>query len=369
MKSVFLRRAVAVLATAYMVQSFAAALEIGDSAPDFLLPGTDGKTYALKDFAKAKILIVAFTCNHCPTSQAYEDRLIAIAREYAPGNLALVAISPNDPLAFRKDELGYSAVDDTLEGMKIRSTRKGFPFPYLYDGADQNCSRSYQPLVTPHVFLFDQNRRLRYTGRIDNAVDLRKVHLHDLRSAIDHVLGGKTIRTPTTKVFGSPVKWSDRRKLVARELVRLNRETVSLKRLDDDTLAFLLANKSKLLKLFFVWSPDQANAGETLSQLIEIHRRYRKRGLDIITIAAQPRINEENTLALLRLRHASCRNYFNASEPSALLRKMIGESSGKQPFVILVEPGGGLRYQRGGPVDALSLKRAILEVLGRNYSR
>ena len=368
MKGIFRRQNIAVLVTACMVHPLAAAMEIGDPAPDFLLPGTDGKNYALKDFGGAKILVVAFTCNHCPTSQAYEDRLISIARDYAPGNVALVAISPNDPLAFRKDELGYSAVDDSLDGMKVRSHRKGFPFPYLYDGVDQNCSRAYLPRVTPHVFLFDQNRRLRYSGRIDNAVDPRKAHLHDLRSAIDHVLAGKPIRVPITKVFGCPVKWSDRRKLVARDLARLDRETVSLKRLDDDTLAFLLANKSKLLKLFFIWSPGQPNAEEAFPQLVEIHRRYRKRGLDIITIAAQESISEENTLDFLRLQHASCRNYLEDGDPNILLRKLGGKSSGILPLAMLVAPGGDVRFRHEGTLDMLSLKRAILKVLGRNYS-
>ena len=108
----------------FLLCPYSYALEIGYPAPDFLLPATDGKTYSLKDFAHAKVICVIFTCNHCPTSQAYEDRLIAISHDYAPRDLAAIAISPNDPLAFRMDELGYSAVEDTLDGMRLRASRK-----------------------------------------------------------------------------------------------------------------------------------------------------------------------------------------------------------------------------------------------------
>lgn len=362
------RLAKAMFVMSCMAHPLAAALEIGDLAPDFLLPGTDGKTYALNNFAEAKILVVVFTCNHCPTSQAYEDRLIAIARDYMSRNVAVVAISPNDPLAFRKDELGYSAVDDTFEGMKIRAARKGFPFPYLYDGVDQNCSRAYGPRVTPQAFLFGEDRRLHYFGRIDNGVEPRKIYLSDLRSAIDHVLAGTTIRTPKTKVFGCPVKWFDRRELAAKNLALLDRETVTLKQLDEDTLAFFLANKSKLLKLFFVWSPDQPKVEDAFARLVEVHRRYRKRGLDVITIATKKVSDEENLLAFLRRQHASCRNYFMVSSPETLLRKLDARVGGALPFVMLVDPDGGVSFQRAGPLDALGLKRAILEVLGRNYN-
>lgn len=351
-----------------MWPTFASGLEIGALAPSFLLPATDGKSYSIENFAEAKVFVVVFTCNHCPTSQAYEDRLISISRDYAGRGVALVAISPNDPLAFRKDELGYSAVDDTLAGMKVRAARKGFPFPYLYDGAEQNASRAYGPRVTPHAFLFDQDRRLRYSGRIDNAVDQRKVHLQDLRSAIEHVLAGKKIRMPETKVLGCSIKWSRQRALAAKDLARLNRESASLKGLDDDTLTFLLANKSKLLKLFFIWSPKHVDQDKGFARLVEIHRRFRKRGLDVITITAQSSVDEESVLAFLRRENASFRNYFREGSPDSLFQKLDVRIDGSLPFVMLVEPNGRVTYRRAGSLDPLELKRAILQVLGRSFS-
>jgi hypothetical protein len=350
--------------------SLFADLNIGDSAPDFFLPGVDGKNYSLKDFEAARVLVVVFTCNHCPTAQAYEDRLIAITREYKSSKVALVAISPNDPLAFRKDELGYSAVEDTFEGMRIRASQKGFPFPYLYDGKDQNCSRSYGPRVTPQVFVFGQERLLRYAGRIDNGANAEKVYRHDLRMAIDHLLEGTAIRSNKTKVLGCSIKWSEGRKLAAKNLALLDRETVSLKQLDRETLDFHLANKSQLLKLFFIWSPAQPGIRESFTQLVEVHRRFRKRGVEIITIASQKHLVEEKLmLDFLQRQHASCRNYLHSGSSDDLLRKLNVPAETKLPFVMLVKPGGGVPlYQRGSPLDTLGLKRSILNVIGRKYS-
>jgi len=356
------------LGTSVLWTTLASGLEIGAPAPPFLLPATDGKSYSLENFSEAKVFVVVFTCNHCPTSQAYEDRLISISRDFTARGVAFVAISPNDPLAFRRDELGYSAVDDTFGGMKIRAARKGFPFPYLYDGDEQTVSRAYAPRVTPHVFLFDQDRRLRYSGRIDNAVDKRKVHLQDLRSAIEHVLDGKKIRIPETKVLGCPVKWSEQRKLAAKDLARLNRESASLKGLDDDTFSFLLANKSKLLKLFFVWSPRHIDKDKEFARLVEIHRRYRKRGLDIITITAQNSVDEESVLMFLQRENASFRNYFREGSPDTLFQKLDARVDGSLPFVMLVEPNGRVTYRHAGSLDSLELKRSILQVLGRRFS-
>ena len=359
----------ALFVVAHLAKTSVLALETGGAAPDFFLPGVDGKNYSLASFEKSKLLAVVFTCNHCPTSQAYEDRLIKLSRDYTKDTLAVVAISPNDPLALRKDELGYSEVSDTLGGMRIRAKRKGFPFPYLYDGADQNCSRLYGPRVTPQVFLFNQDRKLTYSGRIDNSVDSRKVYQHDLRSAIDSVLAGKSIKNSNTKVLGCPVKWASSRNLVARDNARLDRETVSLKSLNEEGFTFLVANKSKLLKLFVVWSPDLESTDESFTQLVEIHRRYRKRGLEIITLTPKEPLGEEKILAFLRGHHASFRNYFYEVDFDQFPLQVDLKSKATYPLTFLIESGGGVRYRQIGSLEPLPMKRAILDILGRNFSR
>src|SRR5947209_6348910 len=144
-------------------------LEIGAAAPDFSSPGVDGKEHSLKEFAAAKVLVVIFTCNHCPTAQAYEKRILALDADYKDKGVALVAIMPNDPLAVRLDELGYTDLSDSLAEMKIRARDKHFPFPYLYDGDTQATSRAYGVLATPHIYVFDAARKLRYVGRVDDS--------------------------------------------------------------------------------------------------------------------------------------------------------------------------------------------------------
>jgi len=136
-------------------------LALGSAAPDFTLPGVDGRDWSLKDFVGAKALAVVFTCTHCPTAQAYEERLKKIVDDYKARGVAVVAISPNDPKSVRLDELGYTDLGDSFEEMKTRAAEKHFNFPFLYDGENENVSRAYGPVVTPHAFVFDAQRRLR----------------------------------------------------------------------------------------------------------------------------------------------------------------------------------------------------------------
>src|SRR5438067_6612410 len=185
-------------------------LPIGSAAPDFSLPGVDGRTYSLKEFASARLLVVVFTCDHCPTAQAYDDRIIKLHADYKDKGVALVAISPNDPKAVRLDELGYTDLSDSFEEMKIRARQRNFQFPYLYDGETQSTAKAYGVVATPHVYIFDQQRKLRYVGRIDDS-DVKEVKSHDARNAIEALLAGKPAPVEETKVFGCSTEWADKR--------------------------------------------------------------------------------------------------------------------------------------------------------------
>src|SRR5277367_6143990 len=177
-------------------------LEIGASAPDFNLMGVDGKKYSLSSFANADVLVVVFTCNHCPTAQAYEDRIIKITSDYASRNVSVVAIMPNDPTCLRLDELDFSDLGDSFEDMKIRAKQKKFNFPYLYDGETEKVSRAYGPVATPHVFVFDKERKLRYEGRVDDTESAFKIPKNtDTRNAIEALLNHQDVPVKTTKVF------------------------------------------------------------------------------------------------------------------------------------------------------------------------
>ncbi len=208
-------------------------LPIGSAAPDFSLPGVDGKTYSLTSFAGSKVLVVVFTCNHCPTAQAYEDRLIQLTMDYKDKGVAVVAIMPNDPTSIRLDELGYTDMGDSFEEMKRRAAEKHFNFPYLYDGQTETAAKAYGPIATPHVFVFDQNRKLRYSGRVDDVEKPTKTpHVRDARNAIDAVLAGQPVPVQTTKVFGCSIKWQEKSDWIEKAKQEWAKEPVKL-----DTIA------------------------------------------------------------------------------------------------------------------------------------
>ncbi len=174
-------------------------LAIGSKAIDFSLPGVDGKTYTLKDFSSSPILLIVFTCNHCPTAQAYEERLKQLVVDYSGKGVAVVAINPNDPLSVRLDEMGYTDLGDSFEDMKIRAKDQEFNFPYLYDGETSELSKKYGPQTTPHVFIFDKERILRYTGRIDDVEKPGGAKVHDTRATLDAMIAGKPVPVEKTK--------------------------------------------------------------------------------------------------------------------------------------------------------------------------
>ncbi len=172
-------------------------LELGAPAPDFDLPGVDGKRHTLSSFAGKPVLVVIFSCNHCPYVKAYEDRMVSIQRDYANRGVQLVAINSNDDKAYP---------EDSFPEMVKRSKEKGFNFPYLRDEA-QKVVEAYGGVCTPHVFAFDGARRLRYRGRIDDSKEASKVSTHDLRNALDDLTAGREVRVPDTRPFGCSIKW------------------------------------------------------------------------------------------------------------------------------------------------------------------
>ena len=181
-----------------ITQSGPQTLPLGSSAPDFSLPGTDGKTYSLSSFKDAKLLVISFTCNHCPYAKGVEDRFIRIANDYHTKGVSFAAISANDAVNYP---------DDSFANMKIRATEKGFPFPYLYDES-QATAKAYGAVCTPHIFVFDAKRHLVYEGRIDdNWQNESAVKSHDLKDALDAALTGKRITTPQTNPMGCSIKW------------------------------------------------------------------------------------------------------------------------------------------------------------------
>jgi peroxiredoxin len=348
--------------------SRAETLQIGQAAPDFSLPGVDGKTYCLKDFDAAEILVVVFTCNHCPTAQAYEDRIKQLAADYKDRGVVLVAISPNDPAALRLDEMGYTDVGDSLDDMKVRAKDHEFNFPYLYDGDEQKVARAYGPVATPHVFIFDKGRKLRFVGRIDDSAKPENVKSHDTRNAIEALLAGRPVPVEKTKTFGCSIKWSDKRGSVKESLKRWDAEDATLEPIDKEGVKSLLANDSKKLRLVNVWATSCGPCLVEFPELVTMHRMYRRRDFELVTVSADEPDRKEQALSLLKKEHASCTNYLWApGDAYDLVETVDPKWEGPLPYTLLIAPGGKVLYRKQGEIDPLELRKAIVEHLGRVY--
>ncbi|MFZ5829909.1 MAG: redoxin domain-containing protein [Planctomycetota bacterium] len=344
-------------------------LAIGEKAPDFELPGVDGKSYRLGDFSDAKVLVLIFTCNHCPTAQMYEERMKQLVSDYKDKGVAVVAISSNDPLAVRLDELGFTELNDSFDEMKIRAEAQQFNFPYLYDGDKQEVARAYGPAATPHVFIFDQDRKLRFAGRIDDSPRPERVKVHDTRNAIDALLAGKSVPVEITKVFGCSIKWSDKRSTVTESLERWAGEEVGLAKIELEAVKDLVANPSDRLRVINVWSTTCVPCVKEFPELVSMHRMYRKRPFQMVTISADPVEKEAAVLKFLEKQQASTTNYLFAGEdPYALAEAIDPEWNGALPYTLVVAPGGKVLYRKAGEMDPMAVKQAIVGHLGRFHN-
>ena len=343
-------------------------LAIGDAAPDFKLPGVDGKDYTLQSFAGAKLLLVVFTCNHCPTAQAYEERIKQLQAEYKDKGVALVAISPNDPAAVRLDELGYTDLSDSFEEMKIRAKDHNFAFPYLYDGETQQTSLDYGVLATPQVYLFDQQRKLRYVGRIDDS-DVKAVTSHDARNAVEALLAGQPVPVEMTRTFGCSTKWADKRAEAKKSLEKWDQEAVELKSLDEVALERLRKNDTDKYLLVNVWATWCGPCVAEMPDFVTMHRMYRKRNFELITISMDEPDQKEAALKMLREQHDSSKNFIWAGSSRDKLADLLDkEWKGPLPFTLLVAPGGKIVYRKSGPIEPLEVRRAVIEQIGRTYA-
>ncbi len=345
-------------------------LKTGESAPDFSLPDINGTFYSLKDFNKAEVLVVVFTCNHCPTAQAYEDRLILFTEEYKDKGVSVVAIMPNSSFSLLPEECGYSDLDDTWESMGIRAKDKDFNFPYLYDGDNQAVSICYGPSATPHVFVFDSERKLGYTGRIDASEKPGTGNAEDLRNAVNAMLEGKEIENPVNKAFGCSVKWAWKTDWTEKVNTDWNNRLVMLLEVDRDFIKEVMANKSDKLRLVNVWATWCAPCVIEYPELINLNRMYHNRDFEFVSISADKPEKREDALRFLQSKNSAIKNYiFNNNDSYELIESIDPDWSGAIPYTLLIEPGGKIIYKHQGIVDILKLKKTIVEhpLLGRYY--
>jgi thiol-disulfide isomerase/thioredoxin len=358
-------------------------LKIGDAAPDFELIGVDEERHTLKEYAEADLLMIAFLSNHCPTSQAVEGRIKKLVKDYKSKGLQLVAINPNDPAALRADELGYSVYNDSFPEMKRHAKEQDFTFPYLYDGETQKTTLAYGGLATPHVLLFDKERKLRYQGRLDDSryADESTVTSNDARNAIDALLAGKPVPVEVTKPHGCSTKWIEKRAQVTADNEKWEESAVEVELIDGKGVAALRKNNTKKLRLFNVWATWCGPCVKEFPELVATSRKFGLREFEFISISLDDPKTMPDVKTFLEKYNAVVPDkikpslkaegrqgnayVFNESNTDGLIQALDPEWPGPIPHTLVVAPGGEIIYRHNGIVDGDELRAKILESMGR----
>ncbi len=360
-------------------------LKLGDAAPDFSLRGVDGKTQKLADFQKAPVLMVIFLSNHCPYSHAMEPRLLKLFADTKARGLDVVAINPNHPDAVRLDELGYSKYNDSYDEMKLYAKEQGFTFPYLYDGDTQATAKSYGCLATPHVFLFDRDRRLRYMGRFDDSrfPDPASVTSPDARNAVEALLAGRPVAVAETKPMGCSTKWLSKKEETKKVDEQWEKAPVSVELIDAAGIAALAQNKSDKLRLFNVWATWCGPCVKEFPGLVSLTRRLGNRDFELITISVDDPKEQDKARKFLEKNHAALPNrlkrsveaegrksnnyLFTGAKLDDLVSALDPDWPGPVPHTVLIAPGGKVLFRHTGELDADTLLATLHEHLGAYY--
>jgi peroxiredoxin len=343
-------------------------LPIGSMAPDFALTGTDGNIHRLSDYAASPILAVVFTCNHCPIAQMYEQRIEKLASDYKQRGVALVAIEPNDPNALRIDELDSSDTSDTLDEMKIRVAYKHLTYTYLYDGDTQQVTRAYGPQATPHIFIFDEQRKLRYEGRIDDSYRIELVKTQDARNAIEALLAHREVPVKHTGAMGCSTKWSEKSADRIATLKKIEEQPVSVDLVSKTDLAKLRTNPSHQMMLVDFWATWCGSCVAEFADIEDTLRMYSDRDLSLVTVSVNMPDEQAGVLRFLQKKHATSRNLlFSSTDTLGMQQAFDPFWDSAVPYTVLLSGDGKVLYKQMGTVDILELRRTILANVASEY--
>ncbi len=337
------------------------ALAIGSAAPDFSLPGVDGKTHSLAEYASSRVLAIVFTCNHCPAAQLYEERLRKLDEEYRAKGVRLVAINSDRADAIPLSELAYSDVGDSLAEMKARAAHLHMQYPYLYDGEAQTIAAKFGVETLPHIFVFDQQRTLRYEGRIDDHVNASLAKRYYALDAISAVLAGTRVADERTAAVGCKVQPASKTSARQAELAKIEAEPVSLEMAGEDELKKLRPNPTGKLLLVNFWATWCGPCVTEFPELQATYRMYRQRGFDFVSVSSDDPADKPKVMEFLKKNHASSRNLqFATPDTFGLQAAFDPAMPAAVPFSVLLAPNGDVLFQQLGELDFSKLRRAIL---------
>jgi thiol-disulfide isomerase/thioredoxin len=360
-------------------------LAIGDAAPDFSLLGVDGKTYSLASFKDDPYLIVIFLSNHCPVSHAAETRFIPFVASLEGKGVGVVAINPNSMEGLSLDELGYSKYGDSYDEMKLYAKERGFNFPYVYDGATQATAMAYGCLCTPHMFIFDQQRKLRYAGRFDDSqiVDPASVHSTDGANAMAALLAGQPVPVERTRPMGCSTKWLTKKGMVAEGNEEWRNMPVSIEAVDAAGIAALVKNDTNRLRVINLWATWCVPCVEEFPGLVAISRRFNVRDFDLVTVSVDDPKDRDKALQFLTRQHAAVppgakaalkkqgrttNNYiYTGAGGDALAQALDPKWPGGYPYTLVIAPGGEILYRFPGALDVPDLQVKLLDRMGVYY--
>ncbi len=339
-------------------------LKIGSPAPSFNLMGVDGKMHSLNEYAAAKVLVVIFSCNHCPIAQMYEKRIKQLVTDYHSKGVAIVVIMGNDPKAERLSELAWTDVGDTFDDMKIRAKYRSFNYPYLYDGDDQKITRAYGPSATPHVFVFDKRRILRYEGRIDSNAREALAKKAETRDAINALLAGQPVAVTDTPTTGCSTKWASKSTSVQQEIAQLNALPVVIEPASAAYLTKLRSNGTGKLLVINFWATWCGPCLMEFPDLVRLSRIYRERDIQVVTVSINSPDEKDRVLSFLKKEHATTKNLIFDGDDAADAVKAFGTGwTGGAPYTVVITPAGQVVYKEQGSLNLVALRRAMLKAI------